>query len=147
MEKILYRNDSCYGSGVRDVFDVIWHECTELGNTDILSCCLHRYHLSKDLNEKLKHDILWLEGEFVETGEYPETLKEDIQQLIEEISAISGKEIRYALWLATEKTVRELYYGDDGNILAYETSDVVLSFLEEDGALFGYPKLPKPIVS
>ena len=35
MEKILYRNDSYYGSGVRDIFDVIWYECTELVNTDL----------------------------------------------------------------------------------------------------------------
>ena len=145
MEKILYRNDSCYGSGVRDVFDVIHHEYHALGNTDIFEYCLNHYNLSEGLKKNLRQDIGWFENEFQKYGEYPCSLNDDIENLIRELSALTGKEIRYALWLASETTVHELYYGDDGNILAYETSDVVLSFLEEDGALFGYPELPKPL--
>ena len=144
MEKVLYRNESCYGSGVRDVIDIIHHEYHALGNTDIFEYCLNNYNLSEGLKENLRQDISWFESEFQRCGEYPSSLNDDIENLIRELSALTGKEIRYALWLAPENTVRELYDGTDGNIDAYETSEIILSDLGPDGILFAYQDNPNP---
>ena len=67
-----------------------------------------------------------------------------IIQLITEISTITGKMIKYGVWLAELSAVTELYSDEDSDsdIMEYETSDIVLSDLGYDGKLFAYDVYP-----
>ena len=71
---ILYRNDSCFGSGIRDIFEVILYETTCLWNTDILEYCLNNFPLSGDLKNTLRQDINIIK----ENGERPDDIDLDI---------------------------------------------------------------------
>lgn len=142
----LYRTESYSGSGVRDIRDVIEYEMAELRNADIPRYVLGRYALSDGLRKELE-DILSLEPE----GEYPFTgdrqdLRDTIDRMLDEIGRLKGTVIRYGLWLAPYESVRLRYCpSGDRNIDAYPTSDVVLSDLDTDGALYGFVEMPRKI--
>ena len=136
----LYRNDSCFGSEERNIFEVIRYEVMCLWNTDILKYCLNNYPLSPSLNEALKQDIHIID----QLGEAPDDIDDDIRNLISELSSIKGKNLKFVLWLTEKENVIELYEGNDGNISSYEISDVILSDLGPDGKLYAYESMLEP---
>lgn len=147
--KVMYRNDSCYGSGVIDLRKIIKYEVCELGNTDIFRYCVDNYKLSKELKTsltKLSDDIEIDNLIINDSGDsnmikYVDLL---ITKLITEISTLIGKMIKYGVWLAELSAVTELYSDEDSDsdIMEYETSDVILSDLGHDGKLFAYDVYP-----
>ena len=138
----LFRNEECFGSGERDIFQVIWHEVASLWNTDIFKYCLNHYRLSDSLSGTLNLDISIIE----EFGERPEDLDEDIKNLVSELSSLTGKQLKFVLWLAEKDAVRTLYQGTEENMSCYEASDVILSDLGLDGILFAYEQPPQPTI-
>lgn len=150
-KKTMFRNDTCYGAGVVDLFDIIYYEVTELGNTDIIDYCLSHYNLSDSTKSKLLAIEDAVDGYNLanddENPAYDEFLlvKDGITSLLEEMSVMAGKCLKYGLWLADKDKVIELYDGNDSNISEYEVSDVILSELIDDGTLFGYEFPPNPI--
>lgn len=137
---IRYRCDDCFGDGVRNVIDVLVYETYELGNIDILDYLAN--HQLKD--SELKEDFLQLKNEIEEElsiqsmGEYD--LRELYQNALNEIKNQTGKDIKYCLWLADKDTVKDYYCQNMMNyeINGYNTSNVILSDLGYDGALYGY---------
>lgn len=138
--KIMYRSEDSYGSGVRDVLDVMVYELYELGNTDILEYICDHY-FDEEMKRQCSMMIL-----SIETGDVFEDDIIDIAKAsLETIKEKTNKDIRYCLWLAEKDVVDEMYAYDESNIDAYYTSDVILSDLGRDGILFGYEKEPEPI--
>lgn len=137
---ILFRTEACYGSGVRDIMEIIRHEVEELGNVDIPNYILNHYPLPEELQSKLAEFIT-----FCEYGACP--FDEGLfREILDAVGKHKGVPVRYGLWLATEETVKECYLdGGDGAIDAYPTSPVILSDLGPDGMLFGYAEFPEKI--
>lgn len=134
-----YRDDGLFGDGVRDAAKVIVYETLSLGNTDIIDYCVERYPVSESCKDGL-YDSLENDDE---TG-----FESAVGQLLSELGSYFGKEIKYCLWLCdSPQTVKDAYASeyDDFVISSYETSDVVLDDLGEDGILYGYEKPPKPV--
>ena len=138
----LYRTESCSGSGVRDVIDVIHYEMAELQNTDIPVYVLEHYAFPEDLETELR-DILSL----ADDEDYPFTFDRGhfldvVSRMVDEIGRQKGIPVRYALWLAEEDVVRNRYNLPGGTVDRYSVSPVVLSDLGPDGILFGYAEMP-----
>ena len=77
---------------------------------------------------------------------------QELKDVLSEIKVKTGHDIKYALWLADEKTVFN-FYGRDmaGNTLgqdydAYEIGPIILSDLGFDGTLYGYTDFPEPVL-
>lgn len=85
----------------------------------------------------------WEENGYVD--DMPETGQlEFLEKVRLEISAQTGRDIQYALWLADKACVQKFYGGTDGDTEGYVTSDVALSDLGPSGVLFGYELEPLP---
>ena len=138
--KTLFRNDDCYGSRVTDARKVLQYEIKELFNVDVIDYCMTTYSLTTDLRKRLSEDMCALEC----IGEWPETIDQDIEMLLQELSDIFKEKITHVLWLAERWAVEEYYYGTDENIKEFDTSKIILSDLGDDGILFGYPEKPQP---
>lgn len=121
-----YRTESCYGSGVRDLAEILTYEIEELGNDGTLD-------------------------ELVERGLIPGTEltlgtdKEIGNAVVREINKSTGRNFKYGLWLASKDAVQSLYDGSD-DIDAYEASDTVLVDLGYDGRLYAYESMPEPVL-
>ena len=139
--EIMYRNAEYGGSDVFDAESVILFEIGELKNTYILEYCTNHYDLSDILLDRMKAVIENVESYEEDTPELVTVVKD----LLKEVSRQCKTKVRYCLWLASLENVRELYDGNDDNISAYKTSDVILSDLGDDGMLFGYSEMPKQI--
>ena len=110
-----FRNDSCYNSGVNNVFDIIDFEVFELGNNDILRTCKNLYGLKMDLRKR---------------KESVEIVKQFLYNLY------STKELK-GLWLAIPESVMKLYDGKLGMGKYKLPSDaLIISDLGFDGCLF-----------
>lgn len=137
MDKIMYRDEDIYGSGINDILDVISYEVYELGNTDILEYCLDHYVEDKNLKNRIIDLVNNLEN-------YSDLdVFNLVQDLVVEINYQTKSDLKYCLWLASEQAVKDLY--DGSNINAYYTSDIILSDLGYDGILFAYETEPLPI--
>lgn len=123
---IEYRTESCYGSGVRGLADILTHEIEELGNEEILDDLVANGLLTDAALEVGPHE---------EIGD----------AVVREMNLATGKEFKYGLWLASKEAVRLLYDGSEDDIDAYETSDTVLVDLGYDGRLYAYETMPEPI--
>ncbi len=139
--KTLFRNDDCYGGRVTDARKVLRYEIKELFNVDVIDYCRTTYSLTTDLKKRLSEDMHALEC----IGEWPETIDQDIETLLQELSGIFKEKITHVLWLAERWAVEEYYYGTEENIKEFETSKIILSDLGDDGILFGYPEKPQPV--
>ena len=142
MQLIMYRSESAYGSGVRDIVDVLTYEIFELGNTDSLDYIASHYKLDKDGRELL--------GRLQECWENYASDSEDIQRnciakLVGALNRYFGVELKYCLWLADLSAVSELYSDGETAIDAYGASQYKLSDLGRDGVLFAYTEMPLPI--
>lgn len=140
MSTSLYRTESAYGSGVRDIIQVIFWEVTECCNMDILDYTVKNHreclseHTLKNLTMILNNDTI-LELAVLEI----------IKDVIKEINKYYGLNLKYCLWLTSREAVINLYNGDESSIDEYEISDIILSDLGYDGKLFAYEKFPEPI--
>ena len=159
---VRYRTEDYSGSGIRTAVEVMAFEIFELSNIDILKTLLDSQLLNK---QPITDPTVWGDGsyyksllssdwwrmptaekavcvmdEIEENGGIDDMSEDDraafIRELLTSIKASTGYDVRYALWLADEKVVRD-YYGAE-NIDAYETGPVVLSDLGHDGTLYGY---------
>ena len=154
-----FRNDYAFGDGVRDAVSVIAYEVFELGNMDSIEYILNNYKISKDIALKWQNILDEMEHNDEENGcpyatndngykLYPESEEvfQLVRQLLDEVSKCKKTDIQEVLWLASEKSVRKRYSGDDDNIEAYDVSSgVVLSDLGFDGKLYGFHEIPVPV--
>ena len=133
--KLLYRAESS-SHPERDAISVMMFEIEELENEDIFDYVLDNYKLSDELKENIKAYMDSSDG----------NLENILKNMLSEIKTQTGKDIKYALWLAEKETVIDMYDGKENGIDVYETKDgVILSDLGYDGVLFGFEKLPEPI--
>jgi len=133
--KLLYRAESS-SHPERDAISVMMFEIEELENEDIFDYVLDNYKLSDELKESIETYMDSSEG----------NLENILKNMLSEIKTQTGKDIKYALWLAEKETVIDMYDGKENGIDVYETKDgVILSDLGYDGVLFGFEKLPEPV--
>ncbi len=133
--KLLYRAESS-SHPERDAISVMMFEIEELENEDIFDYVLDNYKLSDELKENIEAYMDSSDG----------NLENILKNMLSEIKTQTGKDIKYALWLAEKETVIDMYDGKENGIDVYETKDgVILSDLGYDGVLFGFEKLPEPI--
>lgn len=160
-----YRTEILFGDNYRDAAKVMAHETFELENTDILSTLRTTILKESPISDKLR--IL---EEEVESGDissddngelyniyqthdsYGDDTCESIQffnNILDEIKNVTGKDIKYVLWLCDDK--ESVYNYDthneltDDDIDIYNESDIILSDIGIGGKLYGYETLPSPI--
>lgn len=139
MNSVMYRSEDSYGSGVRDILDIMTFEIYELKNIDILEYTLDHYLQNSNIKETVENMIADIEI-FSEDEIY-----KVCKLIINEINKQTDHNLKYALWLAEYDAVSNIYSFDESSIEAYNTSDVILSDLGYDGILFGYDEEPEPI--
>mgnify|MGYP004628964953 CR=1 FL=1 len=151
MEKKGYRCDYLFGSGVLDVKDIIAYEIFELCNTDILDTLAEGLLKNSTLEETLKRlsEIISQDIEDTEFDEFINKAYEDykfsygfVQDLLDEIKNVTGKDIKYAVWLCDTKEDVQRYAINEKipeeDIDEYNISSVILSDIGKDGKLYGY---------
>ena len=133
-ETLLYRTESAFGSGIRDLRDVIQFEIEELQNTDIPDTLLDNFKMTKEQENILRTSY--------------ETDNIDYDRLVDTCLDIVHRKYpnaKYALWLADKDAVKDYYGGKDEDIDAYEIeNDEPISDLGYEGKLFVYSKYPEP---
>lgn len=156
--EIKYRTESFSGTEVRAVRDVICYEVCELGNTDILETLANGLLKGTPYGPKVKELIMRIsQNDDIAEAEIRDFCDDALEQIREQ----TGKDIQYALWLASKEDGLNSFwrwangaYQDDapcpdpapGNIDAYETGPVVLSANDGDGGtLYGYEQYPVPL--
>lgn len=139
MDSVMYRSEDSYGSGVRDILDIMTFEIYELKNIDILEYTLDHYLQNSNIKETVENMIADIEI-FSEEEVY-----KICKLIINEINKQTDHNLKYALWLAEYDAVSNIYSFDESSIEAYNTSDIILSDLGYDGILFGYGEEPELI--
>lgn len=148
MEEVMYRTEAAYGSGIRDIVQVICYEVFSLGNTDVLHYLLGKH--TSCFNMPMQHEMLSL-CKVIDgcTAVFDDTLEEEhlekIRQIVTAMNSYYNVELKYCLWLADLDTVRQLYDGCEEDIKAYKISQYILSNLGEEGILFAYEDYPTPV--
>lgn len=147
MSHIGYRNEACFGAGVRDALSVIVHEICELGNDDILEYAVNGVGVTDSTRVLLNGLLGRLAGDDADRENLTDAVADAARALLADLSSTAGFNIRYALWLADRDSVKRNYGGDEAgsDVKAYRTSPVILSDLGPDGILFGYGEEPEPI--
>lgn len=148
MKDILYRTESAYGSGVRNITHVICYEVFSLGNTDILRYLLDHY--CNCFDTVLQQEMTNICSDIEEcTAFFVDNLGDEhlaiVNQVVKSINTYYDVDLKYCLWLADKSVVQRLYDGCDEDIEAYHTSQYILSNLGEDGVLFAYEENPTPV--
>ena len=143
--EVEYRSEQAFGSGERNIVDVLWYEIHELGNYDMLDDI--RQRLSDPV---LVEELIGYQQEMEDTGFVDDMsedeLKEFYQRCLDDINRVCQKDYKYCLWLASKDTVADYYLQNDtGNaeISAYYPSDFVLTDLGYDGRLYFYEEMPE----
>lgn len=139
MNSVMYRSEDSYGSGVRDILDIMVFEIYELKNIDILEYTLDHYLQNSNIKETVENMIADIEI-FNE-----EEIYKVCKLIVNEINKQTDHNLKYALWLAEYDAVSNIYSFDESSIEAYNISDIILSDLGYDGVLFGYDEEPEPI--
>ena len=142
---VLYRTEAYSGSLERRFAHVLRFELFELGNSHIFDELIQNGLVrTQELVVQMKSMVEeWEENGYVD--DMPETDQlEFLEKVRLEISAQTGRNIQYALWLAEKPYIQKFYGGTDCDTKGYETSDVVLSDLGPSGVLFGYELEPRP---
>jgi len=150
--EILYRSEEVYGSGVRDIVEVMKYETFELGNLDILDYLYIHYRkafgdviacrikgIYNDLNY-YGYDSNDIKGYYTD-----EKQTEIFTLVIDKLNKYYGVNLKYCLWLADETEVVERYKAAPESVDAYRISNYILSDLSKEGKLFAYEELPEPI--
>ena len=138
MDELKYRCEDCYGSGERDIKRVIKHEVSELRNIDILEYCYEHYALSDNLSS----DIRTVIDRINQYEDVDDILSGVIDRLVSELNALTGKNLRFCLWLGEFQYIQD-FYGEPTH--ASSTSDVILSELGLDGTLYAFENEPTEI--
>ena len=142
---IKYRTEAAYGSGVRNIINVMSYEIYELLNMDILEYVLEHYSLGNDIESKINSVLHYYCSHEHLDGFSEHDIVELCNHIIKRINSEKNKDLKYALWLADKDAVKKYYNGEDENIDEYDTSDVVLSDLGCDGILYAYENIPKKL--
>lgn len=142
---VMYRTETYSGSLERRIAYVLRFELFELGNSHIFDELIQNGLVrTQELVKQMKNMVReWEENGYVDDMSETDQL-EFLEKVRLEISAQTGQDVRYALWLADESCVQKFYGGAGSDIEGYETSDVVLSDLGHSGILFGYELEPLP---
>lgn len=155
-----YRSEIFYGSGCRDAAEIMAYETFKLGNTDILetlSTTILKNTEIGDVLEIIQKEMYYnFIHELDEDGYYLNLIIEAytdkeiginfFKEVLEEVNKITGKDIKYCLWLCDTK--EDVYDYDldgrltDKDIDIYEESDIILSDLGPEGKLYGYENMP-----
>ena len=160
MMEVLFRNENYSGSGIRDAKEVLSYEMFDLDNSDIpitlAKTIFNNYPIAKNYCEKV--------AKIIESG--IENNPDDrlvidkstslvwAGNIIDFIRIVTGKSIKYVLWLADMDIVMNGIYGISGGHLqeydtidAYQVGPILLSDLGGAGKLYGYEELPKPFAA
>ena len=142
-----YRSEATFGQEYRDAAEVMSFETFELGNTDIISTLKNNILKDSPLKYKLGVYEKALDEDYLNIN-YDDYGKQFFKEVVNEINKITGKDIKYCLWLADIEGVKSYSTEEDGELSddlidAYEESDIILSELGFDGTLYGYEELPK----
>ena len=142
---VLYRTETYSGSLERRFAHVLRFELFELGNSHIFDELIQNGLVrTQELVVQMKSMVEeWEENGYVDDMSETDQL-EFLEKVRLEISAQTGRNIQYALWLAEKPYIQKFYGGTDCDTESYETSDVVLSNLGHSGILFGYEQEPLP---
>lgn len=142
---VLYRTETYSGSLERRFAHVLRFELFELGNSHIFDELIQNGLVR---NPELVKQMESMVREWEDNGYVDDMPEDDQLEFLEkvrlEISAQTGRNIQYALWLAEKPYIQKFYGGTDCDTKGYETSDVVLSDLGSSGVLFGYELEPRP---
>ena len=160
-----YRTECFSGEGIRDAAAIMAYETFELGNSDVYCTLkagiLKGHPLLEEFSELMDEADRGLADDMTE-----EDKVQFFQRVLDAVEEVTGKKVRYAIWLADKANAyRYLMAGEDitafeqtfteedipddcEGIDAYEEADaVILSQLEEDGALYGFEHYPTPITA
>ena len=156
-----YRTEELYGEGYRDAASVMAHETFELENDDIPENLSTTILKGTKMGEKLAKIVQLHENPKNKDPEIvaflDEVFKDEevginfYKEVLEEIKKITGKDIKYVLWLCDSiEDIKEEYEFDTIDCQleyfdAYETSDIILSDMGSAGKLYGYEEEPFPI--
>ncbi len=107
----LFRNENIYGSGVRDLYEIVAYEIGELGNTDI-SAYLKENYGYKGRARNADAVINFLKEKF--------------------------PEYQYGLWLCSKQAAIDWYDGTEEELTEYEipSDAVIISDLGYEGVLY-----------
>lgn len=158
MDNIGIRTEQLFGEGYRNAAEVIAHEVFILGNTDILDTLSSTIFKGTKFQKELQTlaDVLLEIENNEELSDFCDRVYEDetlgvtyFERIIEEINNLTGKNIKYALWLCDSveeiKNEYEIASNDNFTIFdLYKKSDVILSDIGKGGKLYGYEELPVP---
>lgn len=146
---IRYRTESFAGSGERNAAEVMAYETFSLGNVDILETMEKEFLCAPELRDRCIDFIDKLQNDGYVEGFSEQDGVNFFKEVLNEISEVTGHNIKYALWLADRETVtgkesgcygKDMY--DEADFECYEVGPVVLSELGFDGTLYGYAELP-----
>ena len=153
-----FRTEQFSGEGYRNAAEVMAHEVFELQNTDILVALSNGILKGTQIGTRM---LLLIDG--IENNTDDEDMNRFLDDAFEKeyvgvtyfrvvlnvIKRITGKDIKYVLWLCDSiDDVKNSYeFGDNvyTEFDEYETSDIVLSDIGREGKLYGYETMPKPI--
>ena len=148
-----WRTEQLYGEGYINAAEVMAHEIFELQNTDILDTLSETIFKDTSFGKKLEYlsQVLSyeVEDEEIEKMLDEANIDENIgitycEEILIEIKKITGKDIKYVLWLCDSIEDIKNEYDDEEYPLTefdeYKTSDIVLSDIGSAGKLYGYEK-------
>ena len=131
-----YRNDNFYGSGVRDIEDIVYFEIEELGNTDIIYTMSKLYKL--DWEKYVEEE----DGDYFVPEDYLHEIQNNILSYLEKHFGESHTNL-CGIWLTTEEAVKKRYCSNsEEEIMEISIGKTWLpiSDLGFDGTLFVYKK-------
>jgi len=151
-----FRTDQLFNGGYRDAAEVMAYEIFELQNADILETLRTTILKDTQIGTRMKPLIDGIENntndedinEFLDLA-----FKNKEAQLIytrivlSKIKSLTGKDIKYCLWLCDSvQDIRNSYEIEGQKPFQifdeYETSDIVLSDIGPEGKLYGYESYP-----
>lgn len=144
--EVEYRSEQAFGSGERNIADVLWYEIHELGNYDMLDDIRQRLSDPVLVEELIDYQVEIMEVNGFVDDMSEDELKEFYQRCLDDINRVCQKSYKYCLWLASKDTVVNYYLQNDtgdAEISAYYPSDFVLTDLGYDGRLYFYEEMPE----
>jgi len=156
MAKTGFRTDQLFNGGYRDAAEVMAHEVFELQNTDILETLRTTILKDTQIGTRMKPLIDGIENNTddedadVFLNEAFNNEKIGIRYMhvvLYEIKKVTGKDIKYCLWLCDSvQDIRDSYEIEGQKPFQifdeYEISDIVLSDIGSEGKLYGYESYP-----
>jgi len=153
---IKFRTEQLYGEGYREAAPVMAHEVFEMQNTDILETLSNTILKGTDVGKELMHlmNVMNCKTEDQDLETFTDQAYENeelgisyMENVLNAIQTVTGKRIKYCLWLCDSiDELRDAYEEDfEINLTsfdAYEDSDIILSDIGTYGKLYGYESNP-----